>query len=75
MATVKKHQFDDQVITKIKDYCRINDISLSKLAKEAGLGNNQIYYLSCGKQIMTMEMYVKICKALKEPLDYFLKEV
>ena len=66
-------KFDGVVIRRIKDYCKVNDISLGKLADEAGLSQNQIYYISTGRQRLTLDMYVRICKALREPFSYFLK--
>lgn len=75
MATIKAHDFDQRVIENIKAYCKANDISLTKLAKASGMTGNQIYYLSSGKQTLTLDMYVRICKAVREPLDYFLKGV
>lgn len=74
MATVKEHTFDKAVADRITAYCKANDISMVKLAKEAGITNNQIYFLTTSRQRITLEMYVKICKALREPITYFLKE-
>lgn len=74
MATVKEHAFDKRVADRIAAYCRDNDISLAKLAKEAGLTNNQIYFLTTSRSRLTLEVYVNICKALREPITYFLKE-
>lgn len=75
MATVKEHPFDREVSERISNYCRDNDISLRKLAKEAGLTNNQIYFITTHRSTISLDHYVRICKALKEPVDYFLKEV
>lgn len=74
MATIKEHTFDQRVALRITDYCKEHDISMVKLAKEAGLTNNQIYFLTTNRQRITLEMYVRICKALREPINYFLKE-
>lgn len=74
MATIKEHSFDQAVAKRITDYCKKNNISMVKLAREAGITNNQIYFLTTSRARITLEMYVNICKALKEPITYFLKE-
>lgn len=75
MATVKEHSFDTAVSGRIASYCRRNNISLRKLAKAAGLTNNQIYFITTSRGRINLEQYVNICNALNEPVDYFLKEV
>lgn len=74
MATVKEHNFDRTVSGRIARYCKDNDISLRKLARAAGLTNNQIYFITTNRGRINLEQYVSICKALNEPIDYFLKE-
>lgn len=74
MATKKDHPFDKRVSERIAKYCRDNDISLRKLAREAGLTNNQIYFITTNRSTISLEHYIRICKALKEPIDYFIRD-
>jgi len=75
MATVKEHKFDKIVAERIATYCKANDISLRKLAKAAGLTNNQIYFITTNRGIISLEQYIKICKALNEPFEFFIRNI
>lgn len=68
----KKHEFDGFVIDKINSYIYFHDLSLPKIANEAGLSYQNLYQLLHKNQTIKLREYVALCTAFEEPLDYFL---
>ena len=60
------------VINNIKNYIYANDISLSKLAKESGVSYHQIWAILNQSYTIKLGDYVAICRAFKEPIDFFI---
>ena len=63
---------DKEVIENIKRYIESNDISINKLSKEAGIPYHRIWLILNKNYAVKLGDYVAICKAFREPLDFFL---
>ena len=62
----------EKVTERINEYILVNDISLSKLAKAAGIKRNSLWKMLNVYKDIRIENYVAICKALNEPFDFFI---
>ena len=72
MPYTKKHPFDERVIDRINDYIKENNLSMKKIAAEAGMTYSQLYQLLHKNQVIKLREYVNLCKAFKEPFDKFI---
>ena len=72
MPYTKKHPFDERVIDRINDYIKENNLSMKKIAAEAGMTYSQLYQLLHKNQVIKLMEYVNLCKAFKEPFDKFI---
>ena len=64
---------DTKVIVRIKYYIEKHDISLSKLAKASKISYHNLWVILNQNYSIKLGDYVAICKALNEPLDFFLR--
>lgn len=62
----------EKIIQNINNYILENNISLSKLAKAAGIKYNSLWVMLNKHKDVTLGNYVAICKALNEPFDFFI---
>jgi len=62
----------EKVIKNINDYILANDISLTKLAEASGIIYNTLWTILNKNKDITIKDYIAICKALNEPVDYFI---
>lgn len=65
-------KIDKKVIKEIKRYIESNDISINKLSKESGIPYHRLWTIINYNQAITLGDYLLICKAFKEPFDFFL---
>lgn len=63
---------DKAVLNNIKQYIFDNDISMKKLAKESNIPYHRLWTILNQNSKITVGDYVAICRALFEPLDYFI---
>ena len=63
---------DIQVISNINNYIISNNISLPKLAKEANLPYHNLWAIINQYSSIKLGDYVSICRALNEPIDFFI---
>ena len=64
--------FDRYVIQNIKDYIADNNLSVSKIAVEAGISYHRLWCILTKSYSIKLSDYIAICKACMEPLDKFL---
>lgn len=64
---------DAQVKEKIKQYAEEHCLSLPKVAMAAGITYNRLYRMIYADYRITLDDYVRFCKAVKEPLNRFIK--
>lgn len=65
---------DGKVILKIREYIISNDISLKLLASASGISYHRLWAIINQNLTINLGDYLAICKAFKEPFDYFLDE-
>ena len=63
---------DQEVINNIKEYILSNDISVRKLADEAGIAYHRLWSILKQNSSIKLSDYIAICKACHEPLDLFI---
>ena len=63
---------DKKILDNIKQYIIENDISLNKLAKETDIPYHRLWTIINQNNKITVGNYVAICRAVFEPLDYFI---
>lgn len=64
--------FDKKVIANINEYIAANNLSIKKIADEAGIGYHRLWSILVQSNSIKLSDYVTICKAFCEPLDYFM---
>lgn len=72
--TVDKKVLDKKVVDNIRRYVADNDISIQKLAKESNIPYHRLWTIINQNRKITVGDYDAICKAVFEPLDYFIPE-
>lgn len=60
------------MLKKIKELCRENGISISRLEKECGIGNATI--VGWEKSYPRIDNLKKVADYFHKPIEYFLKE-
>ena len=63
---------DKKVLDNIKRYILDNDISIPKLATESKIPYHRLWTIINQSSKITVGNYVAICKAVREPFDYFI---
>jgi len=63
---------DLEVISNLNNYIISNNISLPKLAKEANLPYHNLWAILNHYNSIKVGDYVSICRALNEPIDFFI---
>jgi transcriptional regulator with XRE-family HTH domain len=63
---------DQKIIKNIYRYIYKNDISISRLANEAGMSYHRLWAILNQSYTIKVGDYVALCRALKEPLDFFI---
>lgn len=63
---------DRIIIENINQYISANDISPSKLAKESGMSYHKLWLILNKNYSIRVGDYYSICRAVKEPLDFFM---
>ena len=63
---------DKKVLASIKNYIFDNDISIKKLSKESEIPYHRLWTIINQNRKITIGDYVAICKAVREPLDFFI---
>lgn len=64
--------FDQTVNKNINDYIIEHNYSLSKLAKASGINYPRLFNILKKNNSIKVGDYVAICKAVKEPFEFFL---
>ena len=64
----------EKIIKNINDYISANNISLTKLAEASGILYNTLWAILNKNKDISVKDYIAICKALNEPLEYFIPE-
>lgn len=72
MKLTANNTTDRTALDKIKAYIEDNDLSIPKIAKEAGMTYIQLYCLLNRTQTINLGDYVAICRAFNEPLEKFI---
>lgn len=62
------------VATAINNYLKNNGIKQTFLCKKTGFTRHCISYSLTGKRKLSIDEYVKICKVLKVPYEYFFNK-
>lgn len=62
----------EKIIKNINDYISANNISLTKLAEASGILYNTLWAILNKNKDITVKDYIAICKALNEPVEYFI---
>lgn len=63
---------DKKILDNIKQYIIDNDISIKKLAKESKIPYHRLWMIINQNNKITVGDYVAICRAVFEPLEYFI---
>lgn len=63
---------DREVIKNINNYIKEYNLSVSKIAKEAGISYHQLWCLLTKRGSIRIGDYVAICRAVREPFDFFI---
>lgn len=74
---VKKMRREDASINNstielINKYIEANGLSIPKIAKEAGMDYVRLWAILNRNNRISLDDYVKICRACKEPLEKFI---
>ena len=72
MKIERERNMDQEVIKKIKRYIEINDISLTKLARTSKIPYHRLWVILNQSYTIKLGDYVALCKAFKEPFDFFI---
>lgn len=64
---------EEKIIKNIREYIIDNDISIPKLAKAADIPYMRLWRILYNRQYsIRLCDYIALCKALHEPLDFFI---
>ena len=63
---------NDRIIDEINDYIRVNNISVKKTAKAAGIDYNHLWKVLNRNKTIRLDDYVALCRAFREPLERFI---
>lgn len=66
--------YDRKVIKNINEYITRNNLSISKVAKEAGISYHQLWCILTKRDTIRIGDYIAICKAVREDYAFFLPE-
>ena len=75
MGYIKEHPFDKEVVKRIGDYIKKNNLSLTKICAESGMPYQRLYHLLYNSQLIKLREYVALCRVFNEPLEYFIQDV
>lgn len=59
-------------IDRINNYIEANGLSVPKIAKEAGMDYVRLWAILNRNNKISLDDYVRICRACKEPLEKFI---
>ena len=65
---------NEQILSRINSYIEANDLSIPKIAKEAGMDYFKLWSILNRNHPIKLTDYVAICRAFHEPLETFIKE-
>lgn len=63
------------VIENIKDYIRVNNLSMRKIAAESEMTYYRLWSILTRNKGIKLNDYVALCRAFREPLDLFIPKV
>lgn len=66
--------FDREVIKNINNYIKEYNLSVSKIAKEAGISYHRLWCILTKSYSIKLSDYVAICRACCEPFETFFPE-
>jgi len=72
MGYYKEHPFDKEVVRRINEYIKDNNLSLPKIASASGIPYQRLYHLLYNSQLIKLREYVILCRTFKEPFDFFI---
>lgn len=75
MGYYKDHPFDKEVVRRINEYIKKNNLSIPKIAASSGIPYQRLYHLLYNSQLIKLREYVALCETFDEPLEYFVKDV
>lgn len=75
MSLLTKKQITNKIAINIKEAREEKGMSQEELAHEAGLYRTYIGHLENARYTPTVYILYKIAKALKIPLDYFIRSI
>lgn len=64
--------FDRKVLANINRYIEANNLSVQKIAQEAGIEYHRLWSILFRSGSIKLSDYVALCKAFREPLEFFL---
>lgn len=67
-----KKTLGEKIIKNINDYLKKEGISVGELADFSGIKYNSLWKILNKNKTIRLEDYTAICKALNEPLDFFI---
>lgn len=65
---------NEQILNRINDYIKANNLSLPKIAEAAGMDYFKLWALLNRKHQIKLTDYVALCRAFREPLETFIPE-
>ena len=65
---------NEQIQTKINEYIKANNLSIPKIAEEAGMDYFKLWAILNRKHQIRLTDYIAICRAFREPLETFIPE-
>ena len=63
-----------KILEEIRRKRTEKNISLAQLAADVGISNSHLYYIESKRVIPSIDVFVKISKALETSIEEFLKE-
>ena len=63
-----------RILEQIRRKRTEKNISLAQLAADVGISNSHLYYIESKRVIPSIDVFVKISKALETNIEEFLKE-
>lgn len=67
-----KKTLGEKIIKNINNYLKREGISVCELADFSGIKYNSLWNILNRNKTIRLEDYTAICKALNEPLDFFI---
>jgi transcriptional regulator with XRE-family HTH domain len=63
----------EQILTKLREKRREKKVSVLNLALEVGISHSHLYYIESKKVVPSVDVLVKISRALEVPLEDLVK--